>query len=147
MATFNKVRGTQWALNTEAQIVGTDSMLNTAATPVLQVFNATGAGPFEPIALPPNAVVIGGDITVDVVSNDTGAVTMAVGDSAVANRYLAATSLKALGRTALVPTGYRGVGEDIRLTFVNTNGDATTGKYSVRVLYIVSGRMTEQQAT
>jgi hypothetical protein len=46
-----------------------------------------------------------------------------------------------------VPTGYRGVGEDLRITLANTNGDATAGKVSVRATYMVTGRANEVQAT
>lgn len=100
---------------------------------------------FDAVALPPNAVVVGGDVTVETVSNDSGAATIAVGDSAVANRYLAATSTKAAARTALTLTGYRGVGENVRVTLANANGDATAGKVSLRVKYIVTGRANETQ--
>ena len=70
-----------------------------------------------------------------------------MGDKNSASRYLGATSIKATGRTPLVPTGYRGVGEDIRITLANQNGDAGAGVYSIRVHYMVSGRTTEVQAT
>jgi hypothetical protein len=50
-----------------------------------------------------------------------------------------------LGRTALVPTGYNGLGEDLRLTIANANGDATTGSYTVRLMYVIAGRSNEVQ--
>lgn len=122
----------------------TDTMKNVSGAE--QSF-AAAAGVFDPIKLPPNAVVIGGDVTVETVSNDTGTATIAVGDAANANRYLGATSIKAAGRTPLVPTGFRGTGQDIRLTLANQNGNATAGKVTVRVGYLITGRATGVQAS
>lgn len=144
MSTLLKNRGLQYSLHGEFTFTMADAMLNTAG--VLTNFKAT-AGVFDVIPLPPRAVVIGGDITVEVVSNDTGTATLAVGDSASAARYLAATSIKTAARTVLVPTGFRGAGEDLRITLANNTGDATTGTVSVRVAYMVTGRTNEVQAS
>lgn len=103
-------------------------------------------GVFDVINLPGNAVVIGGDLTVETASNDSGTATIAVGDSGSATRYLAATNFKAAARTALNLTGYRGAGENIRLTIANQNGNATAGKATVRVMYTIQGRANEVQA-
>jgi hypothetical protein len=120
-----------------------DTLGNTASPSVVQALGATGAGPFDAIKLPKGARVVGGQLTVVTVSNDTGAATLAVGDSGSASRYLAATSIKTAARTALVPTGFTGIGEDIRITLVNTNGDATTGKVTLDVSYIIDGKSNE----
>jgi hypothetical protein len=145
MSTLLKNRGRQYALHAEFQFSMADAMLNSAG--VLTNFKAA-AGVFDVIPMPPNAVVVGGELAVEVASNDGGATaTLKVGDSANDARYLAATSIKAAARTALVPTGYRGVGEDIRITLANTNGDATAGTISLRVSYIITGRAQEVQAT
>ena len=122
-----------------------DAMLNTSGA--LTNFKAATGTIFDVINLPSNAVVIGGDVTVDVVSNDSSTATIKVGDSGSDTRYLGATNIKAAARTVLVPTGFRGAGENIRITLANANGDATTGKVSVRVEYIISGRANEVQAT
>jgi hypothetical protein len=103
----------------------------------------TASGVFEPIPLPNGAIVTNGDITVETVSNDSGTATIAVGDSVSAARYLAATSIKAAARTPLVPTGYRGNGENIRITFANAGANATLGTVSIRVAYIIANRMHE----
>ena len=55
------------------------------------------------------------------------------------------TDRVAAGRTALVPTGYVGLGEQIRLTVTPTVGAATAGKVTVRVEYIVRNRVNETQ--
>lgn len=101
------------------------------------------AGVFEPIPLPAGAIVVGGDVTVETASDDTGTATIAVGDSITPARYLAATSIKAAGRTVLGLTGYRTLGENLRITLANANGNATVGVVSLRLEYIIANRMHE----
>lgn len=145
MATVKKNRTVQTPLVAEFVMnVGSDSMTDTSGN--LTAFKAA-AGVFDVIGLPPNAVVVGGDMTVETASDDSGTATVSIGDSANATRYLAATTIKATGRTALGPTGYRGSGEDVRVTFANAGANAANGKISLRVQYIVTGRATEVQIT
>lgn len=144
MAKLLKNRGLQYALHAEFTFNVTDTFTMTDGT--VRAFGASGAATIaDVIALPPNAVVTGGDIAVEVASDDSSTSTMSVGDSGSATRYLGATSIKTAARTALVPTGYRGSGEDIRLTFANAGGAPTVGTVSVRVSYIVQGRTNETQ--
>ena len=144
MAKLRKNRTLQYPLVAEFTFNVTDSLV--AADGVERVFNAAGAAQiFDVIGLPPLATVIGGDVVVETASNDAGTATVAVGDSAVANRYLSATSIKTAGRTALVPTGFRGNGEDIRITLANATGGATAGTVTVRVLYTIQNRSNEVQ--
>lgn len=96
---------------------------------------------FEVIPLPPNAVVIGGDITTEV-AFDTAGLDVLVGDSVDTDRYLASSDVKAAGRVALVPTGFRGAGENLRIT-VSTDDACTTGKATIRVQYIIKDRAQE----
>lgn len=144
MALLKPNRTAQYALHAEFIFNITDTMVQTDGT--TKAFNAV-APVVEPIALPPNAVVVGGDMTVETISDETGTATIAIGDSASATRYLAATTLKTAARTALTLTGYRGLGENLRITIANQNGNATVGKVSIRVNYIVSGRASEVQIT
>lgn len=143
MATLNATRGAQYVL--EAEVVfdmsAADTMVNTSG--VATAFSAAAGTVFDAMKMPPNATVVGGEVVVETVSNDTGTATIAVGDSGSATRYLAATNIKAAARTALTLTGYRGQGEDIRLTLANANGNATTGKVTVRVLYVMANRLNE----
>lgn len=142
MAKLKFTRSAQYTLQTEFIFNLTDTMVDTSGNTT--AFKAT-AGVFDVIKLPPNAVVVGGDMTVETVSNESGTATIKIGDSSTDNRYLAATTIKTAARTALTLTGYRGTGQDIRITLANQNGDATAGKVSVRVAYIVSGRANEVQ--
>lgn len=144
MALLKKNRTLQYPLQAEFTFAVTDTMV--AADGVTRTLGASGAANiFDMVALPPNAVVVGGDLTVETASNDGGTSTVSVGDSGSATRYLAATSIKAAGRTALVPTGYRGNGEDIRVTFANASGNATAGTVTLRVQYTITGRANETQ--
>lgn len=144
MATLKATRGAQEVLSAEFEFVITDDMLNTSG--VSTAFKAT-AGVFDVIKMPPNIVVVGGDVVVRTVSNESGTATIAVGDSGSASRYLGATSIKSAARTALVPTGFRGAGEDIRITLANQNGDATAGLVTVRVEYMIQNRQTIAQTS
>jgi hypothetical protein len=104
----------------------------------------TGTYFFEVIPLPPNAVVVGGEVSRQE-AFDTAGYAIEVGDATDDDRYLASTDLKAVGATALVPTGYvHESGENIRISFTNTDV-CTTGKAIVRVDYIVLDRACEVQ--
>jgi len=68
-----------------------------------------------------------------------------VGDSVNDARYLASTDRVAAGRTALTVTGFVGGGEQVRVTVAPTVADATAGKITVRVSYIIRNRVNEVQ--
>jgi hypothetical protein len=97
------------------------------------------------INLPTRAMVVGGEMNVRTVSNDTGTHTLAVGDSASASRYLAATNIKAAARTPLVPTTFVGAGEGIQITLAAGTGDATAGVVRIRIEYVIDNRTAEVQ--
>lgn len=144
MAKLRKNRTLQYPLVAEFTFNVADSMVATDG--VERVINAAGAAQiFDVIGLPPLATVIGGEVVVETASNDTGTATVKVGDSASDARYLSATSIKTAARTALVPTGFRGAGEDIRITLANADGGATAGTVTVRVLYTIQNRSQEVQ--
>lgn len=95
------------------------------------------------INLPPYAVVVGGDVVTETAVAGSTAYNISVGDSGSATRYLGATDRVAAGRTALVPTGYVGAGENLRLTVAPTVAAATAGKVTVRVMYTIRNRACE----
>lgn len=144
MTTLTKTPAAQYILEAVFAFTMADAMLNTSA--VLTNFKAA-AGVFLIIPLPYGAKVTGGELVVDVVSNDTGTSTIAVGDSASASRYLGATNFKALARTVLVPTGFVNTTTGIQITIANQNGDATTGTARVFVQFSVDGRANENLKT
>lgn len=120
----------------------TDTCLNVAGSAV--AFK-TAAPVFPIIQLPIGAQVVGGDLTVVTASDDSVTATVAIGDSATADRYLAATDIKTGGRTALVPTGYETLSTTNRiyLTFANAGADAAAGKLRITVVYIDKTKVNE----
>lgn len=140
MPLLQAARQAQYAQIAEFKFNMADTMKDVNGA-IIAFKNAVGV--FEPIPLPNGAVVTGGEVVVETASDDTGTSTIAVGDSAVPARYLAATNLKAAARTPLVPTGFRGAGENLRITLANANGNAVNGTVTVRLEYVITGRMHE----
>ena len=143
MAKLNAVRGSQWPLVATFEASFGDTMV---ATDGVEKALFTTGGVFDALHLPQNSVVVGGEVIVDVVSNDGGTATVTIGDATTANRYGNTIDLKAAARTALTLTGFlNDIGRDIRLTIANNTGDATTGKFRVNVMYIIKDRVNEVQ--
>lgn len=145
MAKLIASRGAQYPLVAELVLnMATDSVVDiNGVTRDLKTFGT--AIVFDAILLPPKAVVLSGEVTTEVAVSGSTAVNVIVGDSAVANRYLASTDKVAAGRTALVPTGYVGLGEQIRVSITPTVADATAGTISIRVAYAIRDRINESQ--
>jgi hypothetical protein len=148
MAKLIATRGAQFVMETEFTFNFDDTMVpvsgGTAIPGTTEVdFGKTNiiSTVFDIINLPAGAVVLSGFLTVET-AFDTASYSVAVGDSAVANRYLTAADRKATGVTALVPTGYRGDGENLRVTIVKADV-CTTGKATLRIQYITTGRSNE----
>ena len=145
MALIRPTRTAQWPLMAEFTWNWDDTMTNQAGT--LDEFKTAAAHVFEPIPLPINAVVVGGDLTVETTFATVSTYAIIVGDSGSTNRYLGTSDYKAAGRTALVPTGYVGTGENIRMTITPTGSTATAGKATLRVLYTIRSRSNENTIT
>ncbi len=142
MANIKVVNGRQWLLVAEAVIdIAKDALWTTGG--VFQPLLAGGALVSDLVPLPPNAVVVGGHLNVEV-GSDATTHTLAIGDVNAPARYLAATDLKAVAKTLLTLTGYRGVGEDIRFTFAGT-GTPTVGRFAFTAQYYVMDRANENQ--
>lgn len=102
----------------------------------------TASTVFEVINLPRDAVVVGGEWITDT-AFDAATYTVSVGDADSGTRYINAQDLKGTGRTALTLTGYRHTtGKNVRVTVVAAD-TCTTGKASLRVLYVIEGRADE----
>ena len=104
----------------------------------------TSATTVVAVPLPPGSTVTGGSVDVNE-AFDAATFNVTVGDATDPDRYLGTTDSKAVGTTALVPTGYLNeTGENVELTF--TAADVcTTGQATVRVEYVVAGRACEVQ--
>ena len=106
--------------------------------------NTAGTQTFNIIGVPPGAIILGGALIVDTAFNTTGTATLALGDAVLATRYLAATSIKATGLTALTQTGYIDTpGNALLATIALADAAATTGALRVQLEYITNGRVDE----
>jgi hypothetical protein len=141
MAKLIPSRSAQTVLSAEFTFEFADTMVDVAG--VTKDFKTVGTAVFEPINLPPKAIIVGGDVVTETAVTGSTAYNISVGDSVSATRYLGATDRVAAGRTALVPTGYVGDGENLRVTVAPTVAAATAGKVTVRVLYIMRDRWSE----
>lgn len=93
------------------------------------------------IELPYGARVVGGAFEVLAAAQAT--VVADVGDSASGNRYKNDIDATALGRTALVPTGFKTTAEgDVGVTF---SAKPTQGSFALEVQYVVEGRVAMSQ--
>lgn len=143
MAKLNATRGLQYPLVAEFTFNFDDTMVDTAD--VLKDFKTVGTTVVDAINMPNGAVVMGGEVVTETAISGSTAYNVSVGDSGSATRYLGVTDRVAAGRTALVPTGYVGAGEQIRVTVTPTVAAATAGKVTVRVMYIIRNRVNETQ--
>lgn len=92
------------------------------------------------VSLPPGSEVVGGAMNVITAANTTLTATVSIGDAGSATRYLAATNVKAVARTALTVTGFKNQGRTDVL-IAAAFGDATTTVLKIRVTiqYVVLG--------
>lgn len=141
MSKLLAARTAQYVMEAEFVFNYDDTMVNASGVEVDFGKTNIATTAVDIINLPAGAVVVGGSVTTDT-AFDAATYNVSIGDSGNATRYLGATDRKGTGTTPLVPTGYRGDGENVRLTF--TAADVcTAGKMTVRVLYITTGRANE----
>lgn len=144
MALLKSLRSAQYPLAAEFTFNYNDTMVDVSGvTQDLGSANIKTNVNLDAIPLPGNAVLIGGDLTVETAYVGPTAATLSVGDLGSATRYGNAIPLTAAGRTSLTLTGFRGNGENIRLLLNTTVAIATAGKVSVRIAYILTGRANE----
>jgi len=145
MALLTAARTAQDVLQAEFTFNYNDTMVPKAGGAAVDFGEAnTSATTVVVIPLPPNSTVVGGSVDRNE-AFDAATFNITVGDNTDPDRYLGTTDVKAVGSTALVPTGYlNAAGENIELTF--TAADVcTTGNATVRVQYVVQDRATEVQ--
>ena len=142
MAKLIPTRGAQWPLMAEFTFNFDDTMADING--VTKTFGSvyTDAIVCSPINLPEGAVVVGGELIVETAGVGPTAYTAALGDSGSATRYLGATTLLSGTRTALTLTGYRTT-ENLRLTIASTVANASAGKFTIRVLFTIPGKVNE----
>lgn len=144
MAQKLAARGGQYPITAEFTFdVANDTMKNVSGAD--DNFNVVGSHVFDAILLPTNAIVVGGEVVTETAVSGSTAYNVKVGDSVNDARYLASTDRVAAGRTALTVTGFVGGGEQVRVTVAPTAANATAGKITVRVSYIIRNRVNEVQ--
>ena len=124
-------------------VIGGASPSFQAATQAIGGFYAGAAQIYEIMPLPVGATVLSGELVVNTAVAGPTASGITIGDSGSAARYLGSTSLLSAARTNMVPTGFVGNGENIRVTITNTVAVATAGKVTIRITYAVAGRVSE----
>lgn len=111
------------------------------ASVAFKLADLTSATDVAAISLPPNAIVVGGDVITTEAWDSTSTDVLDVGDAVTQNRYLNDGNIRALAaRVALVPTGYVHTGGDITIRWTSGGGTPTTGKGRLTVHYIIAGR-------
>ena len=142
MALLNATRTAQWPLLAEFTFNFDDTIKDVNG--VTKSFGSTFGDAVDAyvLTLPEGAVVVGGEVVVETAGVGPTAYTVSLGDSASATRYANAVDLKTAARTALTLTGFR-TSENLRLKINSTVANATAGKATVRVLYVLPGRANE----
>jgi Flp pilus assembly protein CpaB len=107
----------------------------------INLADVVSASDLSAISLPPNSVILAGEIVTTEAWNSTTSDVMDVGDAASQNRYLNDGNIRALGaRVALVPTGFIHPGGDLTVRWTSGGGTPTTGKSRLTVQYMQLGR-------
>lgn len=143
MAKLIATRGQQYPLAAEFTFNTADTMVNASGT--LATFAVAQANVFDIFNFPVGAILTGGEVVTETAVTGSTAYNIKFGDATTDNRYLGTTDRVAAGRTALVPTGYVSDGGNLRLTVTPTVADATAGKVTVRIMYVIRNRVNETQ--
>lgn len=113
----------------------------TVAMVTINLADVVSASDLAAITLPPNSIILSGDITTTEAWDSTTSDVMDVGDSVSQNRYLNDGNIRALAaRVALVPTGFVHPGGDITVRWTSGGGTPTTGKVRLTIQYVQVGR-------
>lgn len=142
MALIKATRAAQWPLLAEFTFNFDDTIVDVNG--VTKSFGSTFGDAVDAyvLNLPEGAVVVGGDVVVETAGVGPTAYTVSLGDSGSATRYASAVDLKTAARTALTITGYRTT-ENLRLKIASTVANATAGKATVRVLFVLPNKANE----
>jgi len=152
MAKLIAARTAQYPLIAEFVFNHNDTMVDVSG--VTRTFGSTladltAAAVFEVIPLPVGAVVCGGELIVETAGVGPTGYTVAVGISTSGSEaiYLAASSLTAAANTRYQLLLSRQLGstdgKNIRITFAGSAAAASAGKFRLRVMYTLDGRMNE----
>lgn len=91
--------------------------------------------------MPVNSIVVGGDVVTSVAWNSVTSDVIVVGDAASAARYFASTTIHAINRNPLVPTGFKYTAKtNLQATVTSVGGSLTAGVTRVVVHYYIDNR-------
>lgn len=141
MALKQATRSAQWVKSADFVFSFNDTAKDSVSG-ALKTFGSVfgDAIVLDAINLPPGAVVIGGELIVEVAGVGPTVYTVAVGVAGTPAGLLAATSLLAAGRTALTGLGLlANDGQNVRITIASTVANATAGKFRLRIEYVQDG--------
>lgn len=146
MALKTATRSAQWPL----VATFTANFNDTAVDSVTGAEKSFGADYLNPVILdainlPAGASIVGGDMVVETAGVGPTLYTMKIGVAGDDACFLAATTLLATSRTALLLTKPAAAvdGKNVRITMASTVANATAGKFIVRVMYTIDGRANE----
>jgi hypothetical protein len=99
------------------------------------------------IALPPGAIIVGGDIVATTAFDSTSTDVVDIGYAGSENAYKNDASVRTAIRTALIPTGYEHTAStpNVRVTWVSGGGTPAAGAFRLTVHYIVRDRAAFSQ--
>jgi len=104
------------------------------------------ASTFVPLVdLPANALVVSGEVIVEVASDTVTTDVLDVGTSGAPNANLNDANFKAVGRTAFSSNGARGPRTTLGITRTPVGGAGTVGSGMLRVEYVLLGAGTETE--
>lgn len=104
---------------------------------------------FDCIPMPFGAVIEGGDVIVETAGVGPTAYTLSLGIAGSLTSLASAVDLKTAARTAISQASplLSNSGQNLRATITYTVANATAGKFRLRLMYTIDGRITENQIT
>lgn len=94
--------------------------------------------------IPPNTIILAGEIVVTTAFTASGVTTASVGDGSVVDRYMAAgTDIEPVGIDFLIRTGFKYTEWDTIDLFLTNDTANTAGAGYMQIQYVVAGRETE----
>jgi hypothetical protein len=130
-----------------AKTLGSTPALSTDPTQAGLVGPVANTVTFDCLPLPPNAVIIGGEVIVETAYVGPTAATVSLGIAGALTSLVNAVDLKTVGRTAfsLATPLVSQDGSNLRMTLAYTVANATAGKVRLRIMYTIDGRAHEVQ--
>ena len=147
--TFTPFNWVNDSVDLGAKTLGATVALSTDPTQAGLVGPVANTVVFDALPLPPNAVLIGGEVIVGVGYVGPTAATLSLGTAAAPTSLVNAVDITAVARAPLslaTPLASQD-GSNLRMTLTYSGGNATAGSVRLRVMYTIDGRAHEVQIT